>query len=172
MKPFTESRKTLVSQIMNMMRHVGETFDYTLSVNNVPLAGDQLPLLMLSAQFEGHSMKDLANIIKRDKAGILRGLRSFEKRGLIRFQGEATDKRKRLVYLTPLGHAMMKQIMKYLDVVEKQIKNGITPDEFNGFYKIINKINANCIKILGEESKIIHGLNFDDHLKLNTAKRR
>ncbi|HAJ80494.1 MAG TPA: hypothetical protein DCO75_12075 [Fibrobacteres bacterium] len=172
MKPFSESRKTIGFQIMNLMRHVGETIDHSLSVNNVPLAGNQMPLLMLSAQFEGHSMKDLADIIKRDKAGILRGLRSFEKRGLIRFQGEASDKRKRLVYLTPIGHAMMKQIMQHLDAFEKQIKSGITPDEFRVFYKIIDKINSNCLKSLGEESKIIHDFNFDEHLKVNTKKRR
>ena len=172
MKPFSESRKTLVFQIMNLVRHVTESIDHTLSVNNVPLAGNQLPLLMLSAQFEGHSMKDLANIIKRDKAGILRGLRSFEKRGLIRFQGEATDKRKRLVYLTPMGHAMMRQVIEHLDVFEKQIKNGITPDEFRAFYKTIDKINSNCLKSLGEEREIFHHLNFGEHLELNTVKHR
>jgi DNA-binding MarR family transcriptional regulator len=172
MKPFSESQKTLVSQIMNMVRHVGETIDHTLSVKNIPLAGNQLPLLMLSAQFEGHAMKDLADIIKRDKAGILRGLRSLEKRGLICFQGENTDKRKRLVYLTPMGHAMMKQTMKHLSAFEKQIKNGITTAEFVIFYKIMDKINANCLKCLGEKSKSIHNFNFTERVRLNTTKRR
>jgi DNA-binding MarR family transcriptional regulator len=136
--------------------------DHILSVNRVPLAGNQVPLIMLSAQFEGHSMKDLANIIKRDKSGILRGLRSLEKRGLIRFQGETNDKRKRLVYLTPVGHDLVEQIINSIDTAEKQIKNGISTSEISSFYKILDRINANCLKITG---KTEDDFNFKRHLK-------
>lgn len=170
MKPFSESRKTLVFQVMNLTRHIGETIDHTLEVNKVLLAGNQVPLLMLSAQFEGHSMKELSNIIKRDKAGILRGLRSFEKRGLIRFQGDATDKRKRLVYLTPAGHAMMKKIIGQFDAFEKEVKVGVTPEEFNMFYKVIDKLNANCLKTMGDKGKDFNNFDIKEHLEIDHSK--
>jgi DNA-binding MarR family transcriptional regulator len=148
------------------MRHIGETLDHKLSANRVPLAGDQVPLMMLSAQFEGNSMKALATIIKKDKAGILRGLRSLEKRGLIRFQGEVTDKRKRLVYLTPTGHDLMGKIMIYVDEVGKQIINGITPAEIRGFYETLDKINTNCLKCLGKEGQTLD--DFEEQMIINS----
>lgn len=144
--------------------------DHAMSINKIPIASNQVPLLMLSAQFEGHSMNDLANIVKKDKAGILRGLRSLEKRGLIRFQDDATDKRKRLVYLTSDGKELVERIFKQIEPVEKQMIAGIAAVELESFYKTINKISFNCLHSVGKEEW--DDFCFDEVRDRSTAKNQ
>jgi DNA-binding MarR family transcriptional regulator len=169
-KPFNQSKKTIGFRIIDLMRHMGITMDHVLSINKIPIASNQAPLLMLSAQFEGHSMKDLASIVKKDKAGILRGLRSLEKRGLIRFQDDYTDMRKRLVYLTPIGNELVERIFKQIEPVEKQMIAGVTAAELENFYKVIDKIKFNCLKNIGKED--LDDFCFDEVRDRSTAKNQ
>lgn len=167
MKPFSDSKKSISFQIFDTVRYLGKALDHFMSVNNIPLAGDQIPLLMLAAQFEGSSMNDLAKIIERDKAGILRGLRSLEKHELILFRDTTTDRRKRLVYLTPTGHDLLEKIMKNIGEVEKIMENGITIDERTNFYDILYRIRVNCLKLTGKESKALDDFDFEKVIEKN-----
>jgi DNA-binding MarR family transcriptional regulator len=148
-KPFTQAQTTVGFRIMHTMRHIHECIDRTFVAENIPLVGDQVPLFMLSSQFEGSSIMDLAGIIKRDKAGIFRGLRTLEKHGFIRFQCDAHDRRKRLVYLTSLGNNLRERILKKMEEVDDLISQGITAKELELMYAVFDKISANCLKILG-----------------------
>jgi DNA-binding MarR family transcriptional regulator len=154
-KPFNQAKKNIGYRILNMMRCISFAMDHAMLVEKISISSNQAPLLMLSAQFEGHSMNDLANIVKKDKAGIFRGLRSLEKHELIRFQDDETDKRKRLVYLTSSGKELVERIFKQIELFEKKITENITSAELESFYKIIDKINFNCLKSIGKD-------NFDD----------
>jgi DNA-binding MarR family transcriptional regulator len=155
-KPFNRMKNTVHFKIRYTMQHIGETLDRSLAGENFPLAGDQVPLLMLSAQFEGRSIQDLAGIIRRDKAGILRGLRSFEKHGLIRFKGDATDRRKRLVYLTPEGLALMERIVAKTEAIESRLICGIAASELERMYATLEKISTNCFKEIAADAVIRH----------------
>jgi DNA-binding MarR family transcriptional regulator len=170
MKPFSDSKKSISFRIFDTVRYLGKAIDHLMSVNNIPLAGDQIPLLMLSAQFEGSSMNDLAKIIERDKAGILRGLRSLEKRGLILFKDAAMDRRKRLVYLTSTGHELLEQIMKNIGESEKQIEKGMTVAERTTLCNVLDRIRVNCLKLTGKEGKALDDFDFGKGMDKN--KRR
>jgi DNA-binding MarR family transcriptional regulator len=153
-KPFNRMKSTVHFRITHTIRHMTETIDHALAAENFPLAGDQAPLLLLSAQFEGRSIQDLAGIIKKDKAGILRGLRSFEKRGLIRFQDDASDRRKRLVYLTLKGLELVERMVAKTEAVEKRIIRGIAAGELDRMYATLAKISANCFKEIATDAVI------------------
>jgi DNA-binding MarR family transcriptional regulator len=155
-KPFNRMKSTVHFRITHTMRHMAETMDHALAADNFPLAGDQVPLLLLSAQFEGRSIQDLAGIIKKDKAGILRGLRSFEKRGLIRFQDDAADRRKRLVFLTLKGLELMERMVAKTEAIEKRLIRGIAAAELDRLYATLGKISANCFKEIATDAVIRH----------------
>lgn len=170
MKPFSESKKSMSFRIIHTVRFIFNALDHILSINKIPLAGDQVPLLMLSAQCEGSSMNDLAKIIEKDKAGILRGLRSLEKRGLILFKDAATDRRKRLVYLTPMGHDLLEQIMKNIGEIEKQIEKGMTIAERTNFCNVLDRIRVNCLKLTGKEGKPLDDFDFEKIIEMNKTR--
>jgi DNA-binding MarR family transcriptional regulator len=170
MQPFAESEKFIHFRIIHTVRYLFKATDHILSVNKIPLAGDQVPLLMLSAQCEGSSMNDLAKIIEKDKAGILRGLRSLENRGLIQFKDAATDKRKRLVYLTPSGQDILKQIMKNIGKIEKQLEKGTTIAERTIFFNVLDKIRVDCLKLTGKDGKASDDFNFEKVMEMNKTK--
>ncbi len=163
-QPFTRIKNTVGFRIMRTMQHIGETMDRAFAVDRFPLAGDQVPLLMLATQFEGHSIQDLAGIIKKDKAGVFRGLRSFEKRGLIRFQGDVSDKRKRLVYLTPRGIDLMERIIAKTERLEKRIIRGIIAAQLDQMYGTLDKISANCFKEVATDVVIRHHFGLEKRI--------
>lgn len=172
MKPFSDSKKSISFRLFDTVWHIARTIDHTLLVNNIPLAGDQVPLLMLSAQWEGSSINDLAKIIEKDKAGILRGLRSLEKQGLIRLQDAAADRRKRLVFLTPKGYALVERIMKELKKIDINIKKGITSAERKNFYKVLCRICDNCLAFPRKEGNALEASDFVNGIEKNTTKHR
>ena len=166
-KPFSRMKGTVHFRIRHTMQHIGEILDHSLASERFPLAGDQVPLLILSAQFEGRSIRDLAHIISRDKAGVLRGLRSFEKRGLVRFQGDASDRRKRLVFLTPEGLELMERIVAKSEAMERRLVHGITASELDRMYATLGKISANCFKEMAADAVIRHRFGIGKPLKNN-----
>jgi hypothetical protein len=79
---------------------------------------------------------------------------SFEKRGLIRFQDDASDRRKRLVYLTLKGLELVERMVAKTEAVEKRIIRGIAAGELDRMYATLAKISANCFKEIATDAVI------------------
>jgi len=146
LKPYHDTQNAIGYKIHTTFRNIGVTIDRFMELNNISLRSDQGPLLMVSAEFQGHSMKDLSLIFHRDKAGVFRGLRSLEKIGMIRLEGDSADKRKRLVFLTPAGETTVRELLRIIADAETKIIEGIPAEELNCFYKVLDFINLNCMK--------------------------
>ena len=146
LKPYHNTQNAIGYKIHTTFRNIGVTIDRCMESNNISLRSDQGPLLMVSAEFQGRSMKDLSLIFGRDKAGVFRGLRSLEKSGLVRLEGDTADKRKRLVFLTPAGKTMVKELQKIIADTETKIIEGIPAKELTCFNKVLDAINLNCMK--------------------------
>lgn len=83
----------------------------------------------------------------------------MEKRGYIRRENVLGDARLKRIVLTQLGEETHNKTKKTLDVLEEQIRKGLTPEEIESFYTISDKIRKN----LGEKEECIHE-KFDENL--------
>ena len=170
--PSSQLREDIGRRIMDSVRHIAEAIDHVLFINKIPITSGQLPLLMLSFKFEGYSKKELAGILKRDNAGVFRGLRSLEKRGLVRFRRDDSDKRKRLVYLTPKAHRIRASIHEQKKRNEKQLIAGLSAKEINSLYAFLDIIDSNCRKIIDKKDSGSQDYRINNGLQKAMRKNR
>jgi len=127
-----------------VMKHFSEIINRRMNLEKSDISFEQFPLLLVSKMFEGCSMQEIARITHRDKAGVLRGLRSLEKHGYIVFKSDKNDLRKRLVYSTKKSHDLTLKIMDEVQKIEKELFSGISESELDAFYKTLDKIGQKC----------------------------
>ncbi len=97
-------------------------------------------------------MQEIARLTNQDKAGILRGLRSLERRGLIRFRKDPHDMRKRLVFPTKKARELSGRIVEDVEAFEKELLRGISPGERRIFLDVVRQLTDRCLEL--DEMKI------------------
>ncbi len=78
-----------------------------------PLQVEQLPVLF--TVFLGGtsqlSQQEIADLLKRDKSGIQRSIRTLERDGYLRVVADTGDRRRNLIQLTPPGKLAIEQVL-------------------------------------------------------------
>ena len=70
-------------------------------------------------------------------------LKLMEKNGIIRRESVSYDARLKKIVLTEKAVEMHKKAPKNIEMIEQTIKKGITVEELDCFYSVIDKIKAN-----------------------------
>lgn len=91
--------------------------------------------------------KDLENIIETRKSSITNMLQTMEQNGLIVRQSVDKDARLKKIVLTQKGIDLQSRIKYTLNNFEENLKEGISNEEIEVFYKVLEKINKNLDKI-------------------------
>lgn len=91
--------------------------------------------------------KDLENIIETRKSSITNMLQTMEQNGLIVRQSVDKDARLKKIVLTQKGIDLQSRIKYTLNNFEENLIEGISNEEVEVFYKVLEKINKNLDKI-------------------------
>ena len=70
-------------------------------------------------------------------------LKLMEKNGLIKREAVNYDARLKKIVLTEKAVAIHKKATQNIEIFEKLLKDGITNEELNSFYNVLDKIKAN-----------------------------
>lgn len=70
-------------------------------------------------------------------------LKLMEKNGIIRRESVSYDGRLKKIVLTEKAIEIHKKAIKNIDLIENTLKKGITEEELNSFYDVIDKMKAN-----------------------------
>lgn len=87
--------------------------------------------------------RDFESEFKIRRSTITNMLKLMEKNGLIIREGVNGDARLKKISLTEKAMLMQKRISKDIKMLEAKISSGITDEEKEIFFKVINKIKAN-----------------------------
>ncbi len=90
--------------------------------NNISLTKEQWTILGVLWKNEGCTQQTLADQTSTDKPGITRLIDHLEKENLVERHPDANDKRLKLIFLTPKGKSIEKEVMI---VVNETLKNAI-----------------------------------------------
>ena len=93
---------------------------------------------------ESVCQKDLECIFHFPKSTITDTVQLFEKNGLVTRVSVENDARRKQVVLTEEGIAYAKKFEDQIDLVEKYVRNGITPEELDIFFGVLEKLRANA----------------------------
>jgi DNA-binding MarR family transcriptional regulator len=147
MKHLEQYQHSTIPMVRKMLKHFAELINQRLLLDKSPISYEQFPLLMAAIQDEGSSMQEIARKGRQHRAGILRGLRALEVRGLIKFRNDPGDRRKRLVFSTPRARELSARIMNYVMALEKEVFHGIPADEMRAFLGVVEKSNVRCLHL-------------------------
>lgn len=89
--------------------------------------------------------------IRRSTASNILSL--MEKNGLIVRRGVPDDARLKKILLTPKAEACHREIEAFFDKMEKELSEGISDDEMEGFVSTLNKIKNNIERMTAENDK-------------------
>ncbi len=90
--------------------------------------------------------KDIEEKLKISKAAVSDVLNSMEARGIITKEADVCDARRKRIIISKKAIETHDVMMKRLDSLNDSILDGISEDELNIFYKVIEKLRENMKK--------------------------
>jgi len=87
-----------------------------------------------------HDLEIEFNIRRSTATGLLQRM---ERDGLLQREAIASDARRKKITLTPKGIAIHESVMRVLDQVEQRITHGLTHEETETLFGILDKIQKN-----------------------------
>lgn len=134
--------------------HIGKVMRYifkSIIQRFNELSGDKLTLEQfgilhtIKEKEEEVFLKDMAETMGKDKSGILRQIDSLEKKNLIRRVADKTDRRRNFLMITKNGERVVQEFFEIERKLTQELQAGISDEDLNTFYNVINKILENAM---------------------------
>lgn len=130
----------LLGQTVNMVKH---KLISKFKANGIDINLETFTLLHFIHQNDNQTQQDMANHFMRDKSIILRQVNTLIEHQYVTRISDKSDKRKKILMLTPKGTAMLQDLKKLSGEVSNELLHGITTKELQQFESIIDKIQNN-----------------------------
>jgi MarR family transcriptional repressor of mepA len=123
---------------------LGRRGNRELARSGFSLQIEQFPLLFVIylAGADFLSQQDIANMLKKDKSGIQRSIRTLERDGYLRVTADDEDRRRNLIQLTPAGKLVVEKAIETTEQIDQQITNQLAPEEVSALLTTLRKIAA------------------------------
>lgn len=117
--------------------------DKNFRKENIKLTRQQWSVLAVLWEEDGFTQSQIAEKTLRDDPGVTRLLDNLERAGyLMRIVGR-TDRRQRLIYLTPKSKEIKHKAIKIVDKTIKEVIKGIPLEDIKVFMETFEKIYQN-----------------------------
>jgi DNA-binding MarR family transcriptional regulator len=138
-----EMRNSLHVKLGNVTRLIFKKLNSQLSLEGIPVLAEQVPVLMVVYFKESAiTQQDIANILQKDKSGILRSVQTLKKDGFLTIESDAEDKRKNLISLTASGKFVCEKIQALAMAFNNQIMEHFSEQERETFVSMLNRITT------------------------------
>lgn len=129
-------------------RHlIQKPMELKLKQEGITHSMDQLIMLMIVRhKCESIVQQDLVDIMGKDKSVILRMVDVMENEGLLRRIADLNDRRRNNLELTEKGISLTDFVFKVEDEVSKELMVGISSEELDVFYSVVDRIRQNAQK--------------------------
>lgn len=114
--------------------------------------------ILMNIDKEGTPSTQLGPRMGMEPTSLSRTLKTMESRGLIRRQGEGTDKRKVLIFLTDEGVSKRREVRNFLIDFNAKVFDKMPPTKIKAFLEVVQKIESTIdkelkLKELNKQSK-------------------
>lgn len=111
--------------------------------NKITLTKEQWTILGVLWQDDGCSQQNLADRTQKDKPGITRLIDNLEKECLVERRPDAKDRRLNLIFLTPKGKIIEKEVIEIVNLTLEDTIKGIDPENLKIVRDTFQKIYDN-----------------------------
>lgn len=138
----SESGKSIINAVALVHMYAELHLIQTFKAHHFSVTPEQFFILYLLYQNgdEGLYQRQLSKKLLKDRANITRLLNILEKKELLYRKNDETNKRIRMVYLSPSGKEKVEFILPYLIDFDTYINNSITEKECDILKKILDKV--------------------------------
>ena len=141
----------------------------TLKKNNAGITFEMLQVLSSLWHEQGISQQILAERIAKDKACLTNLMNNLEKKGYVCRKGDPTDRRNKLVFLTPEGEEFKNQIV-HMHISDNNAQRDCVPPgkgtfDYNKMKNILESANYQGVYMTE-----IYSLGFDVEKELRESK--
>lgn len=92
--------------------------------------------------------QEIAEMMGKDKSVILRMVDALENEGFICRVVDANDRRRNILTLTDAGSELVNRFMEIETQVTIDLMEGLSADDLSTFYKVIEQIKINSVKLV------------------------
>lgn len=93
----------------------------------------------------GLIQSDIAQRTYKDKTNVTRILDVLSKDGYIIRKNSKKDRRISCIYLTDAAQKMFEDLIPYIEEVNEQLRKGISDEELNLFYSVLERLCENAV---------------------------
>lgn len=127
-------------------KHLGVYINDKLSSHGVDLTRNQYVLLKVLLEKEGSTQNDLAFLTERDKTSMARLVNCMENKGLLKKVTGEKDHRKRRIYPTSEGKALLKRATPLMKELELELIKDIDALDMQTTINVLKSVQA---KVMG-----------------------
>lgn len=147
--------KPLGVEIKMTQRVMKRFIDLQMQPVTPNLSGTEGMMLRTISRHEGG--KTTANEImatsRVNKSSTSQMLAQLSRKGYITMEVDPSDKRKKIISLTPSGCLAVEDMRQVLVSCEEEMAAGLSEEEVGAFRSVLAKIRENCLRKLGEDSE-------------------
>ncbi|TDE13629.1 MarR family winged helix-turn-helix transcriptional regulator [Dyadobacter psychrotolerans] len=138
-----EMKGSLQIKLGTVTRLVFKKMNSELTLEGIPVMAEQVPVLMV-VYFKENAItqQDIANILQKDKSGILRSVQTLQKDGFLKIESDIEDKRKNLISLTTSGKFVCEKIQALAMTFNDQIMEHFSEEERKLFLSFLDRVAA------------------------------
>lgn len=124
------------------------------AVKKYDLTIAEQPFFMAVRANDGMTQEELTSLVGVDKAMTTRVIQSLEKKGLVQRVQDESDKRQKRIYKTDEMEKMGDQVLSDLLQLNRIFTRGISAEELDKFYEILNLMDTNVSQYLDDEENV------------------
>ena len=98
-------------------------------------------------------IKDIEQELNITKSVASNLVKRMVQNGLVELEVSPNDKRAKYVHLTEKSRSQMKQIKSFFDRIDRSLLEGVSEEELAIFEEVLDKLQANVKKIVGENEE-------------------
>lgn len=133
--------------IMPWLGKLGKIFsrklEQSFKENNINLTKEQWVVLKNLNQKDGLTQNELAERMYSDKTSITRLINNLEKKKMVIRCECKTDKRAKLICVTPKGDAIFHEALPLIRTLAQEMQNNLNKEEVNTTMRLLKKVFKN-----------------------------
>ena len=138
-----ESSKNLIENLTNFRLNMKQYIQRKLKEGNFDVTFEMLQVLGLLWRKQDLNQQEIANAVQKNKASITPIIDNLTRRKLVVRSEDPSDKRSRIISLTPAGREYKEQFMPVINEFYKLMETGLTNTEIEQAARVIQKMNGN-----------------------------
>lgn len=135
--------KSLGYKLARASRLLTNRLNQTFREHGFPITVEQWAIMIQLWENDGLTQNDLALLTDKDQPSVSRLIDNMIKRNLVRRVPHPTDRRTNLIYLSPFGSEIQRELISLVLQALAEASKGIDPKEMEICFSVLDRVIEN-----------------------------